>query len=327
MQQSAVLAAFRRTSPRRPRTSRARREIISFHLFTLPWLLGFIFLTLSILLIGFGVSFTNYDGYNWGRFKFVGYDNYVRAFKDVDVLRSIKNTFMFALVSVPVSLLLAFLLAVLLNQPIKGRGVFRTLYYLPTIVPVTGAAWAWRLLLSKNIGLLNSFLSLFRPNTAINWLSDYWFLVMNLYTWWHVGGGMVIMLAGLQGIPQELYEAAHLDGASRAQVLRKITVPLMSPVLLFQLVMGIIGAIQIMDVALLFNGIVAEGGSGGIQGVPRERYFLLVYQYIQIFAFQRFGYGVALGWIFFLLILLLTVIVLWSAKHWVYYEAEAGRMA
>lgn len=309
-------------------SGRARRQELSFHLFTLPWLLGFIFLTATPLILGFMVSLTNYDGFNWGAFKFVGLKNYSRAFTSVDVLFSMKNSARYSVVVVLVGLTLSFLLAVMLNQPIKARDLFRTLYYLPSILPVTASVWAWRLMFGMHTGLINAILSFFRPGTAINWLNEHFFLMLYCHSWWHAGGGMIIFLAGLQGIPTELYEAARLDGANRFQVFLRVTLPLMTPVVFFQLIMGIIGSLQVMAVPILFAGTSGMAGTGAMgrgAGVARERYMYMVYLYTQMFAFQRFGYGVALSWLFFLVILILTAIVLVSSRYWVYYEvAQEG---
>lgn len=319
-------AAKPRRAARRHRLSkRALREELSFHLFTLPWLLGFIFLTATPLIFGFAISLTNYDGFNWGAWKFLGLKNYSRALADADVLGAMRNSARYSVIVVPVGLALSFLLAVMLNRPISGQGLFRTLYYIPSILPVTGSVWAWSLMAGKHAGLINAFLSFFRPGTAINWMSEQYFLMLYLHAWWRMGGGVVIFLAGLQGVATELYEAARLDGANRFQVFFGVTLPLMTPVIFFQLIVGIIDSLQIMAVPILFARATPSGSESTTAYVGRERYLYMVYQYIQIFDFQRYGYGVALCWIFFLLALVLTAIVLLSSRYWVFYEvAQEG---
>jgi multiple sugar transport system permease protein len=322
-----VEALARELATKRPRgpaaarkeklSRRALREERSFYTFILPWLLGFIFLSAAPLLTGLYISFTNYDGLNWLRWDIVGLDNYKDAFQSMDVLVASRNTLIYAVVVVPVGLALSFLLAIMLNQSIKGQGLFRTLYYIPSILPVTGSVWAWRLLMGKNAGLVNYLLSFIRPGTGINWIVEQYFLVLYTHAWWHAGGGMVIFLAGLQGIPPELYEASMLDGANRISTFFKITLPLMTPVLFFQLVMGIIGSLQILDVPILLSG---GGGMAGSAALGRERYLYMVYQYSQIFDFQRFGFGVALSWLLFVVVLVATAVVVFSARFWVYYE-------
>jgi len=293
-----------------------------FHMFTLPWLLGFLGLAVVPLVLGLATSFTDYDGLNLDALKFMGLKNYSRAFSSPDFYISLKNSARYAIIAVPIGLVLSLLLAAMLNQPIKGRDFFRLLYYVPAILPVAGAARAWSLLFGQNSGLVNAFLSVFRPGTAINWANDHFFLMLYLYEWWHVGGGMVLFLAGLQGIPVELYEAGRLDGASSLHLFRYITLPLITPVVFFQLIMGIIWSLQIFDVPILIYG---RAGLSGTVNMPRDKFMYMIYIYSQTFDFQRFGYGVALSWLFFILVLVLTVIIITTSRYWVYYEvAQEG---
>ncbi len=321
MQEIAELSGDRAAAakPQVRRSRRARDEAVAFYLFVSPWLLGFLGLSLIPLILGLLTSFTNYDGFNLSTVKFIGGENYGRAFESPDFWIALRNTSVYSLVSVPVGLAFGLFLAVLLNRRIKGRSLFRALYYLPSILPLAGAVVAWSLMFNQNSGLINALLSLFRPGTAINWNRDYFFLMLYLYAWWHVGGAMVLFLAGLQGIPEDLYEAGRIDGANGFQLFRKITVPLLTPVIFFQLILGIIGSLQILDVAILLYG--RAGLSGAVQ-MPQDKYLYMVYNYIQVFDFQRYGYGVALSWIFFVIVLVLTLLVLASSKYWVYYEVS-----
>jgi multiple sugar transport system permease protein len=232
---------------------------------------------------------------------------------------ALKNTALYGMVTVPVGLVIGLLLAMMLNQAIQGRAFFRLLYYLPSILPLAGAIMAWRLMFSKDAGLVNALLSVFRPGTAINWPTDHFLLLLYLFAWWNIGGAMVIFLAGLQGIPEELREAAKLDGATRFQVFRRITVPLLTPVIFFQLILGLIGSLQILDAAILIYG---RAGMTGAITMPRDKYFYMVYNYSQVFDFQRYGYGVALSWLFFLIVLVLTLIIVATSRYWVYYEVS-----
>ena len=324
MAQVAGTAGARPLAPRRRGggSSRARREIISFHLFTLPWLLGFLGLALIPLLLGFATSLTDYDGLNLPFLKFVGLKWYERAFGAADFSISLRNTATYAVVAVPVGLALSILLAVMLNQPIRGRDMFRLLYYIPAVLPVAGAAQVWRLIFGQQSGLVNAFLSVFWPGTAIDWIRNHFFTVLYLYDWWHVGGGMVLFLAALQGIPIELNEAARLDGASGRQVFLRITLPLITPVIFFQLIMGLLNALQILDVPILIYG---RTGLSGQVNMPQDKFMYMIYIYSQVFDFQRFGYGVALSWIFFVIVLILTLIIIFTSRYWVYYEvAQEG---
>lgn len=303
-------------------SKRERREIAAFHLFTAPWLIGFVCLSLLPLLVGLAASFTNYNGLNLDSLRFLGLRNYSRAFGQEDFLVSLVNSAKYAVVAVPVGLCLSLFLAIVLNQPIKGRNVFRLLYYVPSILPLFGAILAWRLLFGLQSGLVNAFLSLFKPGMAINWISDFYMPTLWLFSWWSVGGAMVIFLAGLQGIPPELYEAARLDGAGPFGLFRHVTLPLITPVLFFQLIMGLIGALQVMEVPLLLTG---RGGQSGRIQMAVDKYMYMVYTYSQVFDYQRYSYGVALAWIFFVIVLVLTLIVIRTSRYWVYYEvAQEG---
>ncbi len=301
------------------RSKRARAETRAFYLFISPWLIGFLCLSLIPLLLGLATSFSNYDGLNINNLRFVEFRNYTRAFESPDFGYALRNTALYAVIVVPIGLVFGLALALLLNRQIKGRSFFRMLYYLPSILPLAGAVFAWRLMFNQNSGLVNALLSIFRPGTAVNWPNDYFFLLLFLFAWWHVGGVMILFLAGLQGIPEDLNEAARIDGAGRFYIFRRITLPLLTPVIFFQLILGIIGSLQVLDVAILLYG--RAGLSGAVQ-IPQDNYLYMVYVYTQVFDFQRYGYGVALSWIFFVVVLLLTLVVLASSRYWVFYQVD-----
>jgi multiple sugar transport system permease protein len=321
---SALLGSDKKTNHRlENRSKRAQREARAFYFFVSPWLVGFLALSLFPLLLGFATSLTNYDGLNINSLRFMGVRNYVRAIENPDLWIALRNTVLYAAITVPLGLTFGLMLAVLLNVRIRGRALFRMFYYLPSILPLAGAVMAWRLIFSKNSGLVNGILSYFQPGTAINWPNDHFLLLLYLYALWHVGGAMVIFLAGLQGVPEELHEAGRLDGGNRFQIFTRITIPLLTPVIFFQLILGLIGSLQILDVAILLYG--RTGLSGAIT-LPRDKYFYMVYNYSQVFDFQRYGFGVALSWLFFVFILVLTLVVIVSSRYWVHYEvAQEGR--
>jgi multiple sugar transport system permease protein len=304
------------TSASRPFLTRARRRTLTFYAFITPWLLGFILLAIIPLIIGVATSFTNYDGLNIADFKWVGFKNYQRFMLDKDAQFAVTRTVMWGLVNVPAWLTISFAVALILNQPIKGSGFFRTLYYLPSIVPPVAAINAWKILLDKNLGVINGgLLPLFGSGAAPGWLTDYALGgLTTIAVWGGLGGGMIIFLAGLQNIPEELKEAARIDGANNWQVFRHITLPMMTPVLFFQLVMGLIGAFQQVNLPL----ILATANTGMAGFPPRPIYLYMVHTYRQIFIEMRYGYGTALLWMLFIAILLLTAIVFWSQKFWVY---------
>lgn len=299
---------------------RAWRETRSFYLFLAPWVIGFVALGLFPLGLGLATSFSNYNGFNLDHLKFVGLENYNLAFSDSEALTAMSRSFYFTAISVPLGIVVAVALALLLNQAIPWRGGFRTTFYLPTTIPIVATIWVWKIFLDQNFGLLNSGLELVFPNLAVRWLVDYPTDVLIVLTlWMGVGGGMVIFLAGLQGIPNELKEAAQIDGANRRNVFRYITLPLITPVIFFQLIMGIIGSLQTLVAPMLLAG-------GSMSTVPpRDNYLYLVHVYLQVFANQRFGYGTALLWLLFALIVVLSVVVFRTARYWVYYESESER--
>ena len=296
--------------------TRSQRRTFTFYLFVSPWLIGFVLLGIFPLLVGLLTSLTNYDGLNIASVRFVGLGNYARAFEDPDVSFSLVRTLLWGLANLPLWLILSFLLALILNQDVKGRGLFRTIFYLPTLIPITAAVTAWRIILEKNFGMLNASVSLFTPEpVAIGWLSDYSLPGMtSIAIWGGLGIGMVIFLAGLQGIPDELKEAAQIDGANSWQVFRHVTLPLMTPVIFFQLVLGLIGSFQQLNLPLL----VTKVGIAASSVPPRPIYLYMIHTYQQIFTHGRYGYGTALLWMLFIGILILTWIVFWSEKYWVY---------
>jgi multiple sugar transport system permease protein len=314
------------TVKRRKRVlNRRQRRTLQFYMFISPWLIGFILLGVFPLVVGFLTSTTNYDGLNLLNLKFLGAANYLRAFQDPEVKFSFSRTIAWLLVNLPLWLITSFILAMILNQGIKGQGIFRTLYYLPSIVPGAAAILAWKIILDKNNGLLNGVISVFNPGTAVGWLSNYALEGMTMIAvWTGLGAGMVIFLAGLQGIPDELLEAAKIDGANSRQSFRYITLPLMTPVIFFQLILGLVGAFQQLNLPLLLNN-VGLTGSGAVPS--RAIYLYMIHTYSQIFTFRLYGYGTALLWMLFLGTIIVTGFFFWSQKFWVYSDLpnEGGR--
>jgi multiple sugar transport system permease protein len=305
----------------RPRSRRAAR-VRAFYLMISPWLIGFLLLGVIPLIVGLLAAFTNYDGLNVDSYKWLGWRNFTRIGGDSEALYSLRRTFLWSALNVPIWLALSFTLALILNQSIQARGFFRTLFYLPSIIPAVGAVWAWRLLLDPNNGVVNAIISIFQPGTAILWTTDYALQSLTMIAVWQGAGvGMVIFLAGLQGIPRELEEAAFLDGATQLQSFRHLTIPLMTPVIFFQLVLGIIGSLQQFALPMLLAG----GRMGSVP--PRDAYFFVVHVMRQIFTFSRFGYGLALMWMLFVIVVILTVVVFWSSRFWVHYEVEVAEKA
>ncbi len=299
------------------RMSRSRRRRRTFFLLISPWLIGFVLLTVFPLVFGLGISLTNYDGLNLFNLHFIGLRNYANAVQDPNVQHTFNRTLVWTLLNLPAWLILSLLLAVIANQKAKGIGVFRTLFYLPSIIPAVGLAWTWKIILEKNYGLLNAILSSFKPGTAVGWLTDQaMYGVTVMAVWSGLGAGMIIFLAGLQGIPDELIDAAKVDGASKFQLFWHVVLPMLTPVIFFQLVLGLVSAFQQLQIPWLATTNSAIGVP------PRSIYLYMINVYQQIFGQGRFGYGMAILWLLIAIIFLLTFLVFRTQKLWVYAEAE-----
>lgn len=301
--------------------SRSQRETVWFYFFISPWLLGFLFLTLIPLLGGLAFSFTNFNGLNLDSLRFLEFRNYERAVNDSNVWFSLERTATFLLISVPIKLVFSFLIALLLTQSVYFKGIIRTLFYLPAMIPIVSVAWIWKLLMDQNFGLVNGALSLIWPGTAVGWLTQYPTIVLVLLSVWiGTGGAMVIFIAGLRNIPKSLEEAARIDGANLLQMFRYVTMPLLTPVIFYQLVLSIIFALQVFIEPMLLTPGTNAGSLSQLP--PRDNYLFMVHIYSQIFVHQRYGYGSALLWILFIIIFVLTLIIFKTSKYWVYYEVD-----
>jgi multiple sugar transport system permease protein len=299
-------------------TERSRR-IAAFYLMISPWFIIFLTLGLFPLLYGLYLSFTNYYGFNMNNLKMIGWHNYDLVFSDSDAMYALGRTLYFTAINVPLGTALALGLAMLLNRNIRGGGIYRTIFYLPSLVPVISTILMWKIMFSGNGGILNNILNAFGID-AVNWLGyDYATTSLIILCLWGAGGGILINLAGLKGIPKDLYEAASIDGAGAFQNFRRITLPLMTPVIFFNVLMGIIGSLQVYLQPILLNG--SELLARPIQ----PNYLYVVHAFQQIFASQRFAYGMALLWVLFVVILALSIVVFLTSKYWVYYETDQER--
>ena len=284
----------------------------SFYLFISPWLIGFVIFTLGAMIYSIYLSLFEWDIIHPA--EWIGLQNYVEAVGDDRVINSLKITFSYALVSVPLNLVSGFLIALLMNLQLRGMHVFRTLYYLPALVGGIPQAVLFTQLFSRR-GVFNQLLAAFGIEGPA-WTADPDFILFGviLMSVWGAGGGMIIYLAGLADVPKSLYEAAEIDGAGALEKFRYITIPQMSPILFFNLVTGIIGAMQVFDVAFAFGS--REGGPNG------SLKFYVFNLWENAFKFFNMGYASALAWILFAIILLLTLIVFRSSSIWVFYETE-----
>lgn len=324
MTPSAMKPALAPAPPRGRRWSRYSSR--TFYLFVSPWVIGFVALTVIPLIYAFAVSLTNFNGIS-GRWRLIGLSNYQELFSDPDVRSSLLQTLIYMIIVVPATVAAGMGLALLLNWRLRGIMAFRTIFYLPSVVPVVAAAITFKLLFDRNSGLANGVITRLGGN-AISWLLDpYAFLVLVLLVLWGVGGGMVIFLAGLQGIPQELLDAASVDGAGPLRTFVSITLPLLTPVIFFQVITGGIVALQTLVQPLLLTAGTALGGGAGLTPDPtiQGTYLYMVNVYEQFFVNLRYGYGSALLWVLFAIILLITLVVVRTGALWVYYDVDVDQ--
>jgi multiple sugar transport system permease protein len=307
--------ADQRTTPVRAATRPSRtawRRNLEGWLFASPWIIGFVLWTLGPMVASLFIAFTEWDLISAPRW--VGTANIQAMLQDDLVAQALKVTTLYAITSVPLHIVFGLSLALLLNTRIRGLRLYRTAFYLPSVLSGVAVALLWRWLFSKEFGLINALLYRFFGIEGPSWLGDQnWALPsLVLMSLWGVGAGAIIYLAGLQGIPTDLYEAAEVDGARGWNRLWNITLPMMTPVLFFELVTGIIGALQVFTQAL----IMTNGGPNN------ATLFYLLYLYQNAFQYFRMGYGSALAWVLFLYILVLTLLTYRSSQFWVYYEGE-----
>ncbi|KPK79235.1 MAG: hypothetical protein AMJ81_13580 [Phycisphaerae bacterium SM23_33] len=293
----------------------ARPESRAGYLFASPWMLGLVVLTAGPIVVSIIYSFCRYDVLHPA--EFVGLDNYSHLFRQDPLFwKSLINTG-FMVLGIPLGMAAGLGVAMLLNTRVKGMQVYRTVFYLPAIVPAVASSILWIWVLNPKNGLINSLLRVFGMSDPPGWLTspDLWMgskmgiIVMGL---WGAGAGMIIWLAGLKGIPQHLYEAAEIDGAGTWGKFCHVTLPMLSPYIFFNLIMGVIGTLQIFAQAYIMT-----------QGGPADSTrFYAYYLFDNAFRYFRMGYASALAWILFLIILALTLIQLKLAPKWVHYEAE-----
>ncbi|WP_026487287.1 carbohydrate ABC transporter permease [Caldanaerobius polysaccharolyticus] len=295
---------------RRKKSNLERMETTQFYVYISPWLLGFLIFTLYPIVYSLVLVFTDTDITGHG--KFIGFNNIIKAFsKDPLFYKALENTIYYAFVFVPLSLIFAFLIALLLNQKLKGIGIFRTCFYIPYITSGIAVTMLWGWLFNHDVGLINYILSIFGIKGP-NWLSDEkWampaIIIMSL---WSIGNSIIITLAGLQDIPTQLYESAEIDGANRFVIVTKITLPLITPTLFFNLIIGVIGAFQIF----MQPYVLTQGGPN----YATYTYVLHLYNYA--FRYYEVGYASTLAWVLFIIVMILTLIINYTSKRWVYYE-------
>ncbi|MCM3573048.1 MULTISPECIES: carbohydrate ABC transporter permease [Mesobacillus] len=298
--------------------SRKAKDNLAGYLFISPWIIGFLGLTLGPLLFSLAASFTDYN--ITSKMNFIGLENYKRMFTMDDLFRtSLFNTLYYVIFSVPLTTAGAILLAVLLNQKIKGMKFFRTIYYLPAVLSGVAVYFLWMQLLSPSTGLVNTMLGWFGIDGPA-WLFDpEWtkpaLLLMKM---WSVGGGMLLYLAIMQGVSPQMYEAADIEGASPWQKFYHITLPMISPIIFFDVITSTIGAFQIFQEAY----VMTENGSGG---PGNSLLFYNLHMWNNAFEVFNMGYASAMAWLLFIIVMILTAVNMKLGKRWVHYEGGDGK--
>lgn len=295
---------------------RARGRIITGLLFISPWLFGFLFFQLLPIISSFYYSMTDYNLFSPP--SWVGVENYTTLFQDSKMYLSLYNTIFITVFGLFPQIAFALAIALLLNRNVKGQSLYRTIYFLPTLVPVVAASLLWMWLLNAQYGLINEVLgSLGLPQP--NWLLDPNWTKPSLIMmgFWGTGTTTIMYLAALQDVPKLYYEAASIDGATAWQKFWHITLPSISPMTLFLVIMGLIGSFQFFSQGFIF----ADGGQA-IGGPENSILFYAIYLYQTAFGFLKMGYASAMAWLLFVLVLILTIVVFRSSAKWVYYGGD-----
>jgi multiple sugar transport system permease protein len=298
----------------RPRLRLKRAETISGYLMAAPWIVGFLVFVAGPMIASGYLSFTRWDLFTAPRW--VGLDNYVTLLSDdANFLRSLKVTSIYAFVGVPLQVTVGLILAALLNQEIRFLGLFRSIYYLPSVVGGISVAIMFRWIFGTQNGIINASLRALGFQGP-SWLGDpNWVLVaFILMSIWGAGQAMLIYLGALQGVPTELYEAADVDGAGPLTKFFRVTVPMVTPAIFFNLIMGIIAALQ--------EFILPFAMTGG--GPANASLFIVLYLYRNAFQLFQMGYASAIAWLLFIYILILTLLIFRSSSAWVHYEGARG---
>lgn len=295
-----------------------RRQQIWGFIFLSPWVIGFLAFTLFPIIASLLLSFTDYNLNRVDNVQWVGLNNYGKLFTDPLVAVSLEATLKFAVIALPLSIILPVGLAALLNaKQLKGKRFIRTLFYMPYMVPVVSSVYIWQGMLNSETGWVNRFLSSIGI-TGPQWLNDVLWIypALNIIGLWGIGNAFLITLASMQGVPTELYEAATVDGAGPVKRFRHITLPMISPVIFYNLVLSVIGLFRYFEIPYILSQGTGRPGNSTM--------FFNVHLYKTAFVFKDMGYGTALAWVLFAMAFLATVALFLSARYWVYYASEEG---
>ena len=291
------------------KTSRERSEFLWGWLFILPTVIGLVILNIIPIFQTLYQSFFKTGDFGKGNI-FVGLDNYVKVFGDHEVWQSLINTFKYAIVEVPFSIVIALVLAVLLNRKMKGRGIYRTIIFLPMVAAPAAVAMVWRWLFKSDFGLLNNVF-----HTNVKWVSDpkiAVFSVAVIGVWSIIGYNMVLFISGLQEIPHDYYEAAQIDGATGIKSFFHITVPLLSPTIFFVLVTRVIGSLQVFDLMYM----VMDKSNPALEKTQSLVYLFYKYAFIN----KNMGYGATIVILLLIITMIITVFQMIGQKKWVFYN-------
>lgn len=302
-----------------------KREAIAFYILIAPFII-MLFIA-KIIPVGWSLimSFTNYTGWNLDTFSFTGINNYLRMPRDPFLMDAVKATLIIVIFMVPMQIIVSFSYALLLNNDLKGSGLYRAVFYMPAILPVVVTALMWKLMFNFNGGVISNIL-LFFGLEPVNWLGvTHQRKALFIMLVWSGGSGMLTYLAGLKNIPIELYEAATIDGAGMWSKLLKITLPTITPVLFFNFVNGMVASFQIFQQPVI---LAQARGDQSLAIVPApNNYTYLVHTFQQFFQQQRFGYGLALIWVSFIVSISITRLIFYSQRYWVHYETDVDDQA
>lgn len=294
-------------------TRRQKKDWVAGYLFIAPVTIGLFIFYVFPFFQNFWFSFNDVNKFNMATFN--GIENYKQLFNEPELLLALNNTFLYAVITVPVGLIISLVLATFLNSKIKGKGLYRTIYFLPSVTMAAAVALVWKLIFNGDYGILNEVLGIFgiegqswltNPHTAL-------FCVMLVGIWGGAGYNMIILLAGMQGVSKSYYEAAEIDGAGPVQRFFKITIPLVSPTIFFVTITGLIGAFQVFDTLYMMVDMDKNPAFNAIKTVN-----VLFYQNAFVYGYK--GYAAAISIFMFVIIMIITVIQLWGQKKWVNYD-------
>jgi len=296
-------------------TRREKRNLRNGLLFISPWLIGFLGLQVYPIIYSFYLSLTQYSGF--GKPLFIGFGNFVDMTKDPVLLSTIFNTLFFAGLSVPISIVVANIIALCMNQKVKEVSVYRSILYLPSILPAFALVFVWLLFTNPQFGLMNR-LAVVLHLPVIDWIGDYRFTKPSLVilAQFSAGGPALIILARLRSIPKDLYESAELEGAGSMRKFFFITLPLLTPIILYQLIQSLSGALQVFTQAYIISG----GARGGTVGSRNSLFFYVLYIWRNAFKYSRMGYAACLSLLFFAVSIVIAMIVFRWGRSWVNYD-------